>query len=146
MPSCRPLTDGGADAGGVGSAGQGVTAAYDPLVDLVKILSPRYFRPARAPHTTRLAQVQERLVHRGRPVPGLTTHQAKGGEWEVVGVRLTDGERAALAGGLSVLDDIHRQLYAACTRAPGRSPRVGQDGGAPAGRRSAPGRVGGCGP
>jgi hypothetical protein len=84
---------GSADAGGVGSAGQGVTAAYDQLVDVVKILSPRYFRPARAPHTTRLAQVQERLVHRGRPVPGLTTHQAKGGEWEVVGVRLTDGER-----------------------------------------------------
>src|SRR5919205_1070754 len=73
---------GSADAGGVGSAGQGVTAAYDQFVDLVKILSPRYFRPARAPHTTRLAQVQERLVHRGRPVPGLTTHQAKGGEWE----------------------------------------------------------------
>jgi DNA helicase-2/ATP-dependent DNA helicase PcrA len=54
-----------------------VTGAYDHLVDVVKILSSRHFRPAWAAHTKRLARIQERLAYRGRPVPGLTTHQAK---------------------------------------------------------------------
>ena len=101
-----------------------VTTAYNQLLDVVKILSPRYLRPAHASHTKRLAQIQQRLVHPGRPVPGLTTHQAKGGEWERVGVRLTDGERAALASGLSVIEDTHRKLYVACTRAHVRTVEV----------------------
>jgi len=101
-----------------------VTAAYDQLVAVIKIFSPRYLRPAHAAHTKRLAQIQERLAYRGRPVPGLTTHQAKGGEWEIVGVRLTDSERAALAGGLSVHEDTHRKLYVACTRAHRRTVEV----------------------
>jgi DNA helicase-2/ATP-dependent DNA helicase PcrA len=101
-----------------------VTAAYYQLLDAVKILSPRHLRPAHASHTKRLAQIQQRLVHPGRPVPGLTTHQAKGGEWTAVGVRLTDGERAALAGGLTVLEDTHRKLYVACTRAHERTVEV----------------------
>ncbi len=83
----------------------------------MKTVSPRELRPAHAAHTKRLAHLQERLAYPGRPVPGLTTHQAKGGEWERVGVRLTDGERTALAEGLSVHEDTHRKLYVACTRA-----------------------------
>jgi DNA helicase-2/ATP-dependent DNA helicase PcrA len=71
-----------------------------------------------------LALMQDRLARPVRLVPGLTTHQAKGGEWEVVGVRLADSERAALAGGLSVDDDMHRKLYVACTRARGRTVEV----------------------
>lgn len=103
---------------------QAVKAAYDELVKVVGILSPRALRPAHAAHTKRLALIQERLAYPGRPVPGLTTHQAKGGEWESVGVRLTDGERAALAGGLSVQEDTHRKLYVACTRAHRRTVEV----------------------
>lgn len=101
-----------------------VNAAYNQLVDAIKVVSPRHLRPAHHAHTNRLAQLQQRLVHPGRPVPGVTTHQAKGGEWNNVGVRLTDSERAALAGGLSVLDETHRKLYVACTRAHQRTVEV----------------------
>jgi DNA helicase II / ATP-dependent DNA helicase PcrA len=44
----------------------------------------------------------------------LTTHQAKGGEWDVVGVCLMDEERQTLARRLSVTEDTHRKLYVAC--------------------------------
>ncbi len=94
-----------------------VNKAYEELVAVVKTVSPRELRPAHAAHTKRLAHLRERLTYPGRPVPGLTTHQAKGGEWERVGVRLTDDERVALAGGLSIHEDTHRKLYVACTRA-----------------------------
>jgi DNA helicase-2/ATP-dependent DNA helicase PcrA len=91
--------------------------AYRRLVDIVTTVSPRELRSPHAAHTGRLALLQERLAHGGRPVPGLTTHQAKGGEWETVGVRLTASERQHLAAGLSVTEDTHRKLYVACTRA-----------------------------
>jgi DNA helicase-2/ATP-dependent DNA helicase PcrA len=74
-------------------------------------------RPAHAAHTRRLADIAQRVVYPGRPVPGLTAHQAKGREWDVVGIRLTPSEREALAGGLTVHEDTHRKLYVACTRA-----------------------------
>ena len=64
-----------------------------------------------------LGLVQDRPAYPGRPVPGLTTHQAKGGEWEAVGVRLTPEERNTLARGLEVGRDTDRKLYVACTRA-----------------------------
>ena len=101
-----------------------VKAAYRRLVDVVKTVSPRELRLPHAAHTGRLAQIQACRAYTGRPVPGLTTHQAKGGEWEVVGVRLTDNERGALAGGLSREEDTHRQLYVACTRAHRRTVEV----------------------
>jgi DNA helicase-2/ATP-dependent DNA helicase PcrA len=109
-------------AGGKGS----ISDAYDQLVDVVKTVSPRDLRPAHHAHTKRLAQIQERLAYPGRPVPGLTTHQAKGGEWDVVGVCLTDRERSTLANGLSVHEDTHRKLYVACTRAHRRTVEVEQ--------------------
>jgi DNA helicase-2/ATP-dependent DNA helicase PcrA len=67
----------------------------------------------------------------GRPLPGLTTHQAKGltthqakgGEWDIVGVRLRDAERAALAAGLSMTEGMHRKRYVACIRARYRTHR-----------------------
>lgn len=92
-------------------------AAYGRLVQVVGAVSTRYLRPAHHKHTDRLAGVADRVRHPGRPVPGLTTHQAKGREWDSVGVRLSPSERQALAGGLSVQVDAHRQLYVACTRA-----------------------------
>jgi DNA helicase-2/ATP-dependent DNA helicase PcrA len=94
-----------------------VTAAYIQMADLVSHISPRRLRQAHHSHTSRLAMVQDRLAYPGRPVPGLTTHQAKGGEWEAVGVRLTAEERNTLAGGLEVGRDTDRKLYVACTRA-----------------------------
>lgn len=99
-----------------------VMNAYSQLVDVMKTVSPRLLRAPHAAHTRRLAAIQARLT--GRPVPGLTTHQAKGGEWGAVGVRLTDAERSALAGGLSVGEDTHRKLYVACTRARRRTVEV----------------------
>jgi DNA helicase-2/ATP-dependent DNA helicase PcrA len=98
--------------------------AYDELIRLVGTISQREFRAAHGAHTKRLAQIQQRLAYPGRPVPGLTTHQAKGSEWESVGVRLTDKGRAALAAGLSPDDDSHRRIYVACTRAHRRTVEV----------------------
>jgi DNA helicase II / ATP-dependent DNA helicase PcrA len=94
-----------------------LNAAYNRLVEVVATVSPRQLRPAHPAHTSRLAALGERVVYRGRLVPGLTTHQAKGREWDAVGIRLTPSERQALAGGLTVQDDTHRKLYVACTRA-----------------------------
>jgi DNA helicase II / ATP-dependent DNA helicase PcrA len=94
-----------------------VAAAYAQMAALVERISPRRLRAAHHNHTRRLALIQNRLAYPGRPVPGLTTHQAKGGEWEAVGVRLTADERNALAAGLKVERDTDRKLYVACTRA-----------------------------
>ena len=97
-----------------------LTSSADPgleLIDAVGTVSARYLRPPHHAHTNRLAVLQQRMSFAGRPVPGLTTHQAKGGEWDVVGVRLRDNERAALSMGLSSTEDMHRKIYVACTRA-----------------------------
>jgi DNA helicase-2/ATP-dependent DNA helicase PcrA len=94
-----------------------VNAAYRRLTDVMGTVSPRTLRAAHAAHTGRLADVATRIRYPGRPVPGLTTHQAKGREWDVVGVRLAASEHEALATGLTVTMDSHRQLYVACTRA-----------------------------
>ncbi len=94
-----------------------VKAAYDQLVAIVRGVSARHLRPAHHQHTKRLAMLQSRMLHPGRPVPGLTTHQAKGGEWDIVGVLLSDNERRALGAGLSVGQDTHRKIYVAATRA-----------------------------
>lgn len=94
-----------------------IRAAYDELVAVVGTVSARYLRPANHHHTKRLAMLQSRMLHPERPVPGLTTHQAKGGEWDIVGVLLSDNERKALGAGLSVGQDTHRKIYVATTRA-----------------------------
>lgn len=94
-----------------------IKAAYNELVTVVGTVSARDLRPAHAAHTKRLAMLQSRITHPGRLVPGLTTHQAKGGEWDVVGVFLSDTERDALGGGLSATQDTHRKIYVATTRA-----------------------------
>ncbi|WP_170214943.1 UvrD-helicase domain-containing protein [Streptomyces otsuchiensis] len=56
-------------------------------------------------------------VARGPLVPGMTCHQAKGREWNRVGVKLLDEDIAALRGGLDPADEEHRALYVALTRA-----------------------------
>ncbi|MFB7559214.1 3'-5' exonuclease [Streptomyces brevispora] len=69
-------------------------------------------------HTARLENLRARLhASAGQLVPGLTAHQAKGREWETVGVHLTGAERESLRGGLSSDSEDHRKLYVALTRA-----------------------------
>jgi DNA helicase-2/ATP-dependent DNA helicase PcrA len=64
-----------------------------------------------------LKNLSTRLRNSSRLVPGLTAHQAKGREWDVVGVRLTDAECAVLRQGLRADSEDHRKLYVALTRA-----------------------------
>lgn len=63
-----------------------------------------------------MARLAVRL-HQETSIPGLTVFQAKGREWERVGVVLTRGQRALLDAGLHALDDEHCVLYVALTRA-----------------------------
>lgn len=53
----------------------------------------------------------------GRSYRGMTIHQAKGREWDRVGVRLTDRERGRLAAGLDRDVESDRALFVALTRA-----------------------------
>lgn len=101
-----------------------VTAAYSQLVAVIGTVSARHLRPPHRDHTKRLAMLQSRMTHPGRPVPGLTTHQAKGGEWDIVGILLSDSERMALGAGLVVTEDTHRKVYVAATRARYRTVEV----------------------
>lgn len=101
-----------------------IKAAYYELVAVVGTVSARYLRPPHTAHTNRLAMLQSRMAYSDRPVPGLTTHQAKGGEWDVVGVRLSDTDRKSLGAGLSVTRDTHRKIYVAITRARYRTVEV----------------------
>lgn len=101
-----------------------VKTAYQLLSELVEDHSPRRLKPVRANYTNRLRDIQTRLLHPSRPVPGLTAHQAKGAEWDAVGVCLDDHERTRLAEGLSVESDTDRGLYVACTRARVRTVEV----------------------
>jgi DNA helicase-2/ATP-dependent DNA helicase PcrA len=94
-----------------------LNAAYARLTEVIESVSPRRLRPAHAAHTGRLALITERVKYGRRPVLGLTTHQAKGREWDVVGVKLTPSDSQTLARGLDVNEDISRKLYVACTRA-----------------------------
>lgn len=64
----------------------------------------------------RLEAIASRLAA-SRSIPGMTVHQAKGGEWPTVGLRLTEDQAAALAAGLDPNLEEHRVLYVAATRA-----------------------------
>ncbi len=94
-----------------------LNTAYTALVAAVQTVSPRSFPAARGNYTGRLDMLRSRLAYTRRLIPGMTVHQAKGREWERVGARLTDAERRHLLGGLSHDNEVHRQLYVACTRA-----------------------------
>ncbi|UUU29921.1 ATP-binding domain-containing protein [Streptomyces sp. CA-210063] len=68
-------------------------------------------RAAFANLRTRLEVAHEGLI------PGMTCHQAKGREWDRVGVRLEEADAAVLRRGLDPADEAHRALYVALTRA-----------------------------
>jgi len=94
-----------------------LNAAYQSLVRAVKSESPRKFPKPHWKYTERLDLLRDRLAYSGQLIAGMTAHQAKGREWDYVGVRLSEEERATLAAGLRVDNERHRQLYVACTRA-----------------------------
>jgi DNA helicase-2/ATP-dependent DNA helicase PcrA len=111
-PLLQPVVD------RVAVSGKGsLNAAYDDLVAAVRSESRRGFPRAHGAYTKRLALLRERLISGHRLIPGMTTHQAKGREWDFVGVRLSDDQSEALKRGLSSAEEAHRQLYVACTRA-----------------------------
>ena len=65
----------------------------------------------------RMNALAVRIRSGGRLVPGLTIHQAKGREWDHVGVRLDPSEFASLASGLDQSKEHDRAIYVALTRA-----------------------------
>jgi DNA helicase-2/ATP-dependent DNA helicase PcrA len=111
-PRLQPVIDRLASSG----AGS-LNPAYDDLVAAVRSESRRGFPKAHGAYTKRLVLLRERLTSGQQLIPGMTAHQAKGREWDNVGLRLSDDQRKVLAGGLSSAEETHRQLYVACTRA-----------------------------
>lgn len=103
---------------------EAVTDGYLQLVAVCRGVTRRPFRPPHWRHTDRLKVLQSRLACPDRLIPGLTVHQTKGGEWDVVGLRLKDTERSALQTGLILERDMHRKLYVAATRARSRTVEV----------------------
>lgn len=90
------------------------------LRDAIASLGSR--RPNKLKPNAEAARVEElgwlaTRLHHGDLVPGLTVHQAKGGEWPRVGVVLADQERRLLAAGLRELEDDDCVIYVALTRA-----------------------------
>jgi DNA helicase-2/ATP-dependent DNA helicase PcrA len=65
----------------------------------------------------RLASLAARLHAADPLVPGMTIHQAKGREWNHVGVILSTNELARLSSGLDRETESDRALYVALTRA-----------------------------
>jgi DNA helicase II / ATP-dependent DNA helicase PcrA len=94
-----------------------LVASYNALIDAMRIVSQRTFKAAHWRYTDRLKLLQQRLSTDHDLTPGMTVHQAKGREWDRVGLRLIDSQSATLAGGLNPGEEAHRQLYVACTRA-----------------------------
>jgi DNA helicase-2/ATP-dependent DNA helicase PcrA len=96
----------------------GPRAGYLALVDLLAAETSTTLPQVRGNYTKRLGWLRERLEFSSDVVvAGMTVHQAKGREWDVVGVALQDAHLEHLQEGLSSADSIHRQLYVACTRA-----------------------------
>ena len=100
-----------------GGRAAALNTAYQRLVHAVRSESRREFPAPHWRYTERLDVLRSRLAYSGQLVAGMTVHQAKGREWDHVGVRLSQDERGTLAAGLRVDNERHRQLYVACTRA-----------------------------
>lgn len=92
-------------------------AVRTALIKVVSEESAREFPRVAPVQLQRLESLARRLTGHAPLVPGLTVHQAKGQEWNQVGLRLNDEERQALAAGLDRDVEDHRRLYVACTRA-----------------------------
>ena len=96
--------------------------ALNDLRDAVKELGARRRPPsgkpeAKAQQVDRLAAIALRIASGERLVPGMTPHQAKGREWDNVGVCLTASELKRLRAGLRQDCEADRCVYVALTRA-----------------------------
>jgi DNA helicase II / ATP-dependent DNA helicase PcrA len=95
-----------------------VNDAWDQLVAAINTESQREFPRRHYTHTARLNRIRQHLLSGPtRLIPGLTVHQAKGREWDVIGVRLTPDEQEQLRKGLDERIEAQRQIYVALTRA-----------------------------
>jgi len=106
----------------VGSGADGPEKALQALRPVMRLLgAPRQPRASTGDSEARQIGLMRLLAARLRSldplVPGMTIHQAKGCEWDRVGVRLTPAECARLASGLSRDYEGDRGLYVALTRA-----------------------------
>jgi DNA helicase-2/ATP-dependent DNA helicase PcrA len=105
---------------GVGTPQATIAAIKQLRVALRALGSPRQLKalpgPSEAGQLSRL-QALARRMHQPTLVPGMTVHQAKGREWPVVGVRLTDLQVERLGHGVSQDSPEDRVLYVALTRA-----------------------------
>ncbi len=96
--------------------------ALNHLRDTIKFLGasrrPRQgSKDAERRQIDRLKFLRQRLSTQQTLIPGMTIHQAKGREWENVGVRLTSSEISRLKSGLDRTLESDRALYVALTRA-----------------------------
>jgi DNA helicase-2/ATP-dependent DNA helicase PcrA len=106
---------------------EAAAAALTGVRAALKLLgSPRQLRSMpkdrEAVQRNRLLALARRM-NQTRVIPGMTVHQAKGREWPVVGVRLSDTEVARLQAGLVQDQFDDRVLYVAITRAERRAVR-----------------------
>ncbi|MFE0808822.1 UvrD-helicase domain-containing protein [Streptomyces sp. NPDC058848] len=108
----------------------GIAEIWSDLNDVVGAETQRKLPKKRNHHhTARLENLRVRLhADRNRLIPGLTAHQAKGREWNNVGVLLTNSERETLAAGLVQTREDHRTLYVALTRAKQTTHRIADSG------------------
>ena len=101
-------------------AGKDEAEVLEDLREAVKSLGVR--KPSRlsdeneATVRLQLSRLAARL-NQETVIPGLTVFQAKGREWERVGVVLSRAQLAALASGLRALEEEHCIIYVAITRA-----------------------------
>ena len=100
--------------------GEAESQVLDDLREAIKSFGVR--RPSRlsdekeAAAVLQLARLAARL-NQSNVIPGLTVFQAKGREWDRVGIVLSRAQVATLAAGLHELDEEHSIIYVAITRA-----------------------------
>lgn len=92
-------------------------AAYSEMCEVMGDILDREFPPPHWKRQIYFKWLKSRLLSDSPLVPGLTVHQAKGREWDKVGLVLADSELSSLGVGLDPDRASNRRLYVACTRA-----------------------------
>ena len=115
-------SDGSAILGGVVEtlATHGPARALSALREAMRTLGAPRRPPAGAAdprQIERLTALVTRVRSDRKLIPGLTIHQAKGREWDRVGVLLTEAELGRVSAGLDREVEADRALYVALTRA-----------------------------
>jgi len=98
-----------------GSPEAATKAAWSSIIEWVVLHGGVRKQPNR--RRQQLLSMRKILLQISAPTVGLSVHQAKGLEWERVGLLLQEGESEALARGLSKDSESERKLYVALTRA-----------------------------